>query len=340
VKSLTVSTTITTPMTLKQFEEYLPNAFDESLSLLQKVNKIIKVLNDVTSLLSDGVDQAVLDQLNAWLADGTLASVIGGGISDLDGRLDKQESMWTQVNGSPSAKAGESVYIPNDANVFGYMATGTSKANGDTWVNLVTAEQNNIILVGDSGSEQPLWLEAGTYHSLRAPLSPSFQKLDSNGNPIEDGRTILHQGIASNHFIGFASGSQSLPINVYTTLNNITTVNSQFPPSSWDNTGYLIPRTGVYEFNPKIKISQAVAGAGSIRFALYIVHSDNSTTLSDIEDVDYNGTYGTPFKGVSFQYKMSAGDRAYIQVRPLTETLTIAEGSQIHIYGLGDTITS
>lgn len=150
----------------------------------------------------------------------------------------------------------------------------------------------------------------------------------------------MHQGNSSNHLVAFASGTQSLPVSVYTTINNLTTINSQFPVSSWDNTGYLIPRTGIYEINPKIKISQAVAGAGSIRFALYIVHDDNSTTQSDIEDVDYNGTYATPFKGVSFQYKLSEGDRVYIQVKPLTETLTIAEGSQLHIYGLGDAITS
>lgn len=335
---MTTPTTFTTPITLQQWESYLPTAFDNELTILNKVNKMIKVLTDIITYLNNG---------------GTIPDGYGNGdvtaltdqVNDLLDRLTKQETMWKQVNGSPSAAAGESVYMPNDSNLFGYMADGQTKPNGDNWLNIGTVEQNSIILLGDffnffNGVGQPLWIEANTYVSMRGQNSPSYQKLDANGNTVDPGRTIKHQGNSSYHFIGFANGDQTLPVNTYSTLNTITTVNLQFPPSSWDGTGYLIPRNGVYAFDVKVKIDQAVTRAGSIRFALYIVHSDNSTTQSDIVDVDYNGSYATPFKGTSFQYALSLGDRVYIQVKPLTDALTIGNGSQIHIYGLGDTIQS
>lgn len=78
-------------ITFQEYERYLPTAFDESLSLLQKVNKLVKYVNDIGILLNaigeqwnqivewvmnDGLENAVRDQLTEWLNDGTLANIM------------------------------------------------------------------------------------------------------------------------------------------------------------------------------------------------------------------------------------------------------------------------
>lgn len=76
---------------LQQYERYLPTAFDESLTLLQKVNKVIQQLNKIGELtnemldkwkeiyewiLNEGLKEAVENVLNQWLIDGTLSDLI------------------------------------------------------------------------------------------------------------------------------------------------------------------------------------------------------------------------------------------------------------------------
>lgn len=76
---------------VQQYERYLPTAFDESLSLLEKMNKIIEYMNEIGVLvngafeqweeimewiMTDGLTDAVVEQLNKWLEDGTLEGVI------------------------------------------------------------------------------------------------------------------------------------------------------------------------------------------------------------------------------------------------------------------------
>jgi hypothetical protein len=71
------------PLLIQQYTRYLPTAFDESLSLLQKVNKIIKKLdelglatNDVVTqwntvmewVMGDGLTESVSAKLDAMVA--------------------------------------------------------------------------------------------------------------------------------------------------------------------------------------------------------------------------------------------------------------------------------
>jgi parallel beta-helix repeat protein len=63
---------------LQPYKRYLPTAFDESLSLLEKVNKVIEI---VTELALDNVsDDIIMGILQTWLADGTLASILNDAI--------------------------------------------------------------------------------------------------------------------------------------------------------------------------------------------------------------------------------------------------------------------
>jgi hypothetical protein len=75
------------PMVLTQYERYLPTAFDESLSLVEKVNKTIVYLNQIGEITNDVVDQwntvmewvtgdgiadTINERLDAMVTDGTL----------------------------------------------------------------------------------------------------------------------------------------------------------------------------------------------------------------------------------------------------------------------------
>lgn len=87
---------------IQKYERYLPTAFDESLSLLQKVNKIINyldemglLLNDVVNqwnevmewVLNEGISESVNNKLDEMVLDGTLSQIINieiiGSLSDL-----------------------------------------------------------------------------------------------------------------------------------------------------------------------------------------------------------------------------------------------------------------
>lgn len=79
------------PIIIQKYERYLPTAFDESLTLLEKVNKVIDYLNKIGKLsedvvnkwnevmewvLADGLTVAVNAKLESMVANGTLAQVI------------------------------------------------------------------------------------------------------------------------------------------------------------------------------------------------------------------------------------------------------------------------
>lgn len=73
------------------YERYLPTAFDGSMTILEKMNKIIHYLNSIGALLDnigsqwneivewvlgEGLENAVKDKLTEWLNDGTLANIM------------------------------------------------------------------------------------------------------------------------------------------------------------------------------------------------------------------------------------------------------------------------
>lgn len=76
---------------VNEYERYLPTAYDDTLSLLEKINKIINHLNQLSLvtgdlvdnwnklyewIINEGLKQTVKDQLENWLKDGTLSKII------------------------------------------------------------------------------------------------------------------------------------------------------------------------------------------------------------------------------------------------------------------------
>ena len=79
-----------TPLYPHFYERYLPTAFDESLTLLEKVNKIIQLLKEFGQLNNDMVDylnefiekfdeklyDSISDILNVWIEDGIIDKIL------------------------------------------------------------------------------------------------------------------------------------------------------------------------------------------------------------------------------------------------------------------------
>jgi hypothetical protein len=76
---------------IQKYERYLPTAFDESMTLLEKMNKIIEYLNETGRLvngvieewtkvmewvLNEGLTETVIERLDEMVADGTFDTII------------------------------------------------------------------------------------------------------------------------------------------------------------------------------------------------------------------------------------------------------------------------
>jgi len=79
------------PIKLQKYDRYLPTAFDESLSLLEKINKVILYLQDYGNVTeemlekwnevyrwvrNEGVNEAALSIIRELITDGTIADII------------------------------------------------------------------------------------------------------------------------------------------------------------------------------------------------------------------------------------------------------------------------
>ena len=92
------------PIRFHNRERYLPTAFDDSLSILEKINRVIQYLyeysevtdkmlenwNEVYSwVMNDGLDSMVGDRLREWLDDGTFYRIINETIfTELNNKVD------------------------------------------------------------------------------------------------------------------------------------------------------------------------------------------------------------------------------------------------------------
>lgn len=139
-----------TPMIVQQYERYLPTAFDESMTMLEKVNKIINHLNDVGQLTNDvvaqwntvmewiineGIAEDVNAQLTAKIKNGDLDSIINDNLfNDLNTRVtakaekSQADSIQTQVNNLVLGAVGDG----NNAEVV--QARGTFAVVNDRFI--------------------------------------------------------------------------------------------------------------------------------------------------------------------------------------------------------------
>jgi Domain of unknown function (DUF4886) len=98
------------PLSVQRYEKYLPTAFDDSLNLLQKLNKVIHQLDEIGSISNEVVDQwntvmewvmgeglndGLVEKLNTLLEDGTIEQLLNVKIvGNIDQKtLDLQEQL-------------------------------------------------------------------------------------------------------------------------------------------------------------------------------------------------------------------------------------------------------
>lgn len=132
---------------MHEYEHYLPTAFDESLSLLQKVNKMLLEMNKMGLVVNDfikmwnkllewitneGLEDMVEKKLEEWLKDGTLQDIL----NDLLGNYNPFENLPHQEvltsvnnteNGEPDFIQGFS--INQNANELYVVRKDETKAN-------------------------------------------------------------------------------------------------------------------------------------------------------------------------------------------------------------------
>jgi hypothetical protein len=169
------------PMIVQRYERYLPSAFDESMSLLEKVNKVIEYMNQIGELSNglleewksavewvtgDGLNKSVTNKLDAMVQDGTFDSFINGtvftGFSD---RLDTAEQELVAFN-KVKVKQDKLIVSLTDerfGNAVGDGATDCTTAfnNAQTYL----AENDGGILLIPSGVfyMQPITVKKGVY---------------------------------------------------------------------------------------------------------------------------------------------------------------------------------
>lgn len=156
-------------MTFQGYEEYYPTAFDDTLSFLEKINKIIKRLNELGQITSDlmakwneiyewvlneGLSEAVKNKLNEWLLDGTLANIINVTIfNELNNRIGNVEKSLSFVSVKKYGAVGDGLVddttaiknaIANEKNIF--FPTGTYK----TTTRIDIPSNRHIVLSSDA----------------------------------------------------------------------------------------------------------------------------------------------------------------------------------------------
>ena len=312
----------------------VPAIFDDSMSYLEILYKLANNVNHITEHWNEFVDYAVkegfIDKLNEWLEDGTFSDLINNQVyGDILEQIEDLRSRFTSIGDAVETLG--SLYVPNDHNLFGRKKDGS-------YMNIGTVQQNDILQYGDEAT-RTMWLVAMGYHSLRSPSSPSYQKIDEDGDPVGPGRTILHQGNTGGHLVVFSVGEHPLKKNEYIEMHTLTNVNGCYPPDSYNNFYYKVPRAGMYFFNPIVKLRDEPPARGYLRFGLRIMRANGTVTNSDMADVLYDpDVYGTPFISSSFGYRLSTGDQVQVIVKPINHEIVLDEGTKLYLYQLGDTI--
>lgn len=125
------------PIIVQTYESYLPTAFDDSLTMLEKVNKIIQGLNSTNSTVNSVIDQwnntiapyvnkdgfqtDVNNKLELMANDGTLATLINQDI----------------LNSKATVLVNATTPSTPDNTTYWYQDLGTSNVNFNSGVNVV-----------------------------------------------------------------------------------------------------------------------------------------------------------------------------------------------------------
>lgn len=132
------------PLFVQKYERYLPNAFDDSLSILEKMNKIIDYLNQIGEISNDVVSQ--WNTVMEWIKSNGLSDTVNAGIQ---AKID-DGTLGNLINNSLIKTALQSV-----SNTMNQITTIFNNLNSETQP-FYNADylQNQIILMASYGGLQ------------------------------------------------------------------------------------------------------------------------------------------------------------------------------------------
>lgn len=211
------------PLLTHRYERYLPTAYDESMTLLQKVNKVIKEMNrlgEITGevferwnqvmewILNDGISESVLHQLKLWNEDGTLGKIIN---NELFGQLNSE----LKQNGINLAKIIKQL---NDDNV--YVGLDAGKYSIENHVKGTHSGNYSNVAIGMSAllSNMRGWKNTVVGHSAMKDNKGGY-------NNVAVGDSALEHNIGENGQVGSDAsdlGSRNTALGSYALRYNKT----------------------------------------------------------------------------------------------------------------------
>lgn len=131
------------PLFIQRYERYLPTAFDESLTIIEKMNKIIEYLNSTGAIINgafeqwneimewvmnEGLNESIINKLNEMVLDGTLETIINVEILGSRARIvvdsvppinpDEQTFWFEDVGNTPSLSWEGSLIVDESQVVY------------------------------------------------------------------------------------------------------------------------------------------------------------------------------------------------------------------------------
>jgi lysophospholipase L1-like esterase len=135
------------PLLIQQYNRYSPTSFDSSLTMLEKVNKIIKYLDSVGKLANDlitewdeaykwlseeGLETAVDDVLNQWLTDGKLEQLIDASMfNELNAKNGKSTNLFNKAMFKLRNNLPTSITFKGDSIIYGTDFNSSDKRAAD-----------------------------------------------------------------------------------------------------------------------------------------------------------------------------------------------------------------
>lgn len=189
------------PLIVQKYESYLPTAFDESMTLLEKMNKIIAYLNqmgirldDVTNqwnsviewVMNEGLDEAVVKRINEMVEDGSLAQLINETIFE---QLNARITLLSNYNiDHEQAQLGNELIGSTGWTTAGWVgsySTGFSHVSGQVapLVYPVQAEANTLYVVQLTVEDADV-LNSGFKFFVRIGNSELFEMYKGTGSII------------------------------------------------------------------------------------------------------------------------------------------------------------
>lgn len=265
------------PLIIQQYERYLPTAFDESMTILQKMNKIIMYLNQIGELtdqvvsqwnevmewvMSDGLSESVLRKLNEMIADGSL------------GELINEVLLNTKVDKTSLAQYGLNVQD------YGVLANGTDQTTQiqtliNTHKKLYFPDgiyQFNRLQISEDDTE----LTFASNVTLRSPYA--LNSVDAGAIEIKGGGITLTQNATAD----IISGSHTISVNDTNGFNagDLVLINQT------DNAGTTLASHRQKYISCVLEIQTVDPTLKTLKFFTVVPHSFQTSNACKVHKID------------------------------------------------------